>query len=680
MRKSILPPRAKYIISSPTDAFPDLDVSLDVASWEDLDVVLERSMTSGVLSDISFPIKIALKGRELLKSLFEQYQFHAEAVFSIYTRAWKIAGLSEDQMYTHVTSLRLDFTTYSEDDHYVEISGASADLIEYIRSFGKNKYDIPVAEVAEATKWEYQRMKMLNQGPFIPVPGIKTISNPVGSAYISLPLYTGTVEMVPNTAEHDIRDQQFAQADSARIGNYYFFKAAGDVNISIKAKFTLEINDPSIGTTHYIAILKNNATTGASNIIVWMREVEIETEYTYETIDEIMSVSDLVEGDTLTLCTWKITVGNYRIGFTEENKIFSLSYYESAPVFSGDEAIPVIDPQTLMNTFLERMAPGKFTCEIEWQGEPALIKLVTGESLRGYPAIEPTETNDKVAYMHGSPNDLVDFMRVLGYEWEVDGTVIRFKRRDEFFRRDVTAVRLTEKEVSEFKIIANQDHAYTKVVIGCEKQDYDSVNGPFEANFIHEYLTGHRDLNDRVLDLTSPYRTDPIGIELTTWERANLLTDKKADSDIFAVILQRDGDRYIEYTDVYTENPESPDLKMFNAYFNPYYLMKRNESLIGIIAREARFTSNEGSKNAVIRTGAETVNPRQNITITKKLHEPVMYDFEVGFKRFLPTSDVWNGLVYIPHRGKMYRGFISDISKNHGQEKQEAWGLWAVMD
>lgn len=684
MRKSLLPPHAKYIISSPTSAFPDLDVSFDVASWEDLDVILERDRMSGVLGHISFPIRIALKGRELLKSLFEQDQFHAKAIFSIYTRASKISGMTADQIYTHAVSLRLDFTTYVEDDHYVEIEGVAADLIEYIHSYGKNKYDIPVAEISETTKWEYQRMQMLNQGSWFPVPGTNQYSN---TMYYQLPLYldSSQTQMAMGSAHHDMKDQAYTDDDDNPYD--YFFKAVSNVRIAIDAKFTIRkthVSPQGWG----LQIRKNGVRNGEIVLDLNANNSDVIHE---DTTKFPPTFIDLTAGDTLSLVAFDSTVWyaeELTIEDHPDNK-FTIKYFASGPVLSGDEAIPVIDPQNLMQAFLDKMTgtPNHFTCKIDWQDEPVLIKLVVGESLRGYPNRMPNDANDnKVAYLHGSPNDLVDFLHVLGYDWEINDSVIRFKRRDEFFRRDVTAVRLTEREVSEFKIIANQEHAYTKVLIGCEKQDYDSINGPFESNFVHEYLTEHRNITDKVLDLTSPYRTDPIGIELTTWERINLTTDKKADSDIFAVALRQDGGKYVEDMSIYSEdttskmNSISSPFKMFNAYFNPYYLMKRNESLIGIIAREARFTSNEGSKNAVIRTGAETVDPRQNIQITKKLHEPVMYDFEVGFQRALPMSDVWNGLVYIPYRGKMYRGFIADIGKNHGHEKQENWGLWAVMD
>lgn len=677
-----MPPCVKYIISSPKGEFPDLDASFMVASWQDLNVSLMRDETSGVMPELSVPIKVALEARTLLKTLFEQHQFAAEAVFSVYVRDWH-----DLDKYTLATSMRLDFTTYTEDDNYVEISGANAELTEIMKSFGKNKYDIPVVEVRESTKWNYRRMELLAQGIWYPITGINEYGNAYGGRTYWLPVYRDNqrTQQVPGGAEHDMKDQRRG------AGIDHFFKADRDVRLTLRLDFMFQWDHPYADSYPWGIFIEKNSGVAATI------ERVFGTGYTTGRIKEMPGGSvtiNLVAGDTLS-CIFDVQpdIGllTADIGFIEDPSgeiINSLrvEYIDRGPAFMGNNAIDVIDPQTLMQKFLDKMAPDRFTCEIEWQDEPAPIRLVSGESLRGYPAIAPTTgaENEKVAYLHGSPNDLLDFMRVLGYEWEIDGTVIRFRRRDEFFRRDITAVALTEKEVANFKVIADGDYAYTKVVIGCEKQDYDSVNGIYEANFVHEYTTGHINTEDSVLDLTSPYRTDPMGIEFLTWERSNKQTDKKADSDIFAVILRVDGTSgtYIEETwQGYTQDKGQPQITMFNALLNPYCLVKRNESLIGIISKKLTFTGTEGNRNAKIVnwfTGEE-IDPRQDIVITKKLHDPVMYDFGVGFRRDLPVPGVRNGLVYVPWRGKTYRGFISEISKNHGQETEQTWTLRAVM-
>lgn len=671
-----LNPMVKYEISSPVGEFKTMNVTPYVKSWGDLDILITRDSTSGTYGETSFPVELIGEGRKFIKDLFESRVFKAQADFSIYAR-----DNHDINKYTLIKKMPFDFSTYSDSDNIVSIDCVRAELLEYVNSFGQNKYDIPVNKIKDDYEWGYNRMEMLNQGTYSPVTGRKSY-NKVGQSlfYVRLPIYLNSAEITPGTAEHDLKDQK-----RGRDLTDYFFMADDQVTLNIDVKFRVYCN-VIIGSDPQLKLMKVNGSTETS-LQAWALTSR-ETTISYN--GEI----ELVEGDKLIfavsvepiyLSASDYYFANVSSGFIEDDYTFTVSYYAKG----GYLSIPVIDPQVLMQQYLDEMTgvPNMFTCEIEWNEEWEKygdIKLVAGESLRGYPL--ESDDNDKVATLHGSPSEFIKFMRMLGYEHELSETAIKFKPRDQFFRRDVTAMTFTESEVADLKVVANREYAYTQAKIGSKKKDYESINGVFEANFAHEYTTGHKDAEPRELDFTLPFRTDPIGIELLCWERNKPNNDNKSDSDIFAVQLQRNGDVYSTTEDKEYMTPisqrASARIKMFNAVFNPYNLVKRNESLFGIISTEMRFTGNEGAKNITIKDVADntTTDPKDNIPITKKLFDPVMYDFASGHFKDIPALEKRNGLVYFTYQGQKRKGYIVDARKNYGQNTETTWGLWMVTD
>ena len=140
------------------DGATEIDVTNDVGSWKELEIEQCREDTTGVISEVSFPITFHFAAKELLEKLFETNGFYAEALFRIYKRA----DFSDD--YTLVREMRLDFSTYKADRNGVEIESINDDLSEYISSRKSTKYDIKVSEIADSKKWRYERMRLLDRG------------------------------------------------------------------------------------------------------------------------------------------------------------------------------------------------------------------------------------------------------------------------------------------------------------------------------------------------------------------------------------------------------------------------------------------------------------------------------------------------------------------------------------
>ena len=140
------------------DGATEIDVTNDVGSWKELEIEQCREDTTGVISEVSFPITFHFKAADLLRQLFQKNKMFAEALFRIYKRA----DYSDD--YTLVKEMRLDFSTYKADRNGVEIESINDDLAEYISSQKSTKYDIKVSEIADSKKWRYERMRLRDNG------------------------------------------------------------------------------------------------------------------------------------------------------------------------------------------------------------------------------------------------------------------------------------------------------------------------------------------------------------------------------------------------------------------------------------------------------------------------------------------------------------------------------------
>lgn len=366
-----------------------------------------------------------------------------------------------------------------------------------------------------------------------------------------------------------------------------------------------------------------------------------------------------------------IQSGYYRFESLEEyNKPILTAYYTTKSQKS--HKIDIIDPTTLMQHYLNDMSGvnGLFSVQINWSESNYKTMLIAAESIRQIPG----------AKLYGSPNDFFDWMKVLGYEYDIDGTKLIFNFRDEYFKSSFAAMSMRKDEIADLIIKADNTYAYTSVEIGYDKQDYDTMNGRCEPNGMFSYTTGYITRTDNKLSLISPYRADSIGIEMLCQESDKQTTDTDSDNDVFFVALKENSEDYSEYKDIYIEDKDFSSLKLFNAPFNPYYLIKRNQSLIGINADKVKFKATDMSRTAIIIDNGQSVDPYADQIISKKLFEPIIYNFAAGSNKDLPDHAVRNGLVKINWKDEIYTGFIKEIRKNYASDTETTWELWGFKD
>ena len=696
------------------DGATEIDVTNDVGSWKELEIEQCREDTTGVISEVSFPITFHFAAKELLEKLFEANGFYAEALFRIYKRA----DFSDD--YTLVREMRLDFSTYKADRNGVEIESINDDLAEYISSRKSTKYDIKVSEIADSKKWRYERMRLRDNGSWsIPQWNEKEEDKDANTITVldgdvsTLFMNVNAVEMTPGGYENIFQTQQHSDADGT--GEYndlapFFFQSAeegklyGPFTLTVKAKFcsVREMsNSDYLANLRYVLLWKSVG-TGYQVIKEWapdgffytVSRNEWRCEWNIDwTSDGDWEVAQgqghpafpgiyLNAGDCLAFAVLNKNHVNYpiieirssaRVWASEdiEPKV-TLSFFGKN--LNEFKDIRVIDPQKLLQKFIDSMTEQNsdqrtYTGEIDWGNlYPAQVRISAAESLRGF----------EEAVLHGKFSDFVDWMRTLGYEYGITGNHILFKPRDQYFLKGTTALELADDEVEGLEIEASDAYAYTNVKIGYDKQDYESVNGRAEANGTFEYTTGFLRREEKTLELISPYRADSIGIELLCREADNKSksTDDSSDNDIFFVALSDDKGTYVTYkTQQITD--QDTGVSMFNALFNPYYLVQANKSLLGITTTRLRFAGTDMNRNASI--GSENIYRDVEIATSDQLFRPVTYSFATGNFKDLPLPEKWNGLVKFTFDGVRRAGFIRKIMKNYSLETETEWQLWASL-
>ena len=692
------------------DGATEIDVTNDVGSWKELEIEQCREDTTGVISEVSFPITFHFAAKELLEKLFEANGFYAEALFRIYKRA----DVSDD--YTLVREMRLDFSTYKADRNGVEIESINDDLAEYISSRKSTKYDIKVSEIADSKKWHYERMTLLNRGTWSIASWDGNPDNMAGSVIQvadgrigTLRMNKNAVEMTPGGAENKFSDQEwtdFVMADSPTAGVYkletdFYQQAAAKggvegglqqlIAVKIDAKVCASHSHDNLSGDHFRCVLLcGTEDYGYKVVKAWQPDglsviPSIHWEWNIHwtsagdpDLEEHFNVSNIIlrRGERLAFAVINdktstlVPHDDYIRVWTEDDPLVELTYKDQG----NPRDIDVIDPGVLLQEFIDRMTgqdknQRAYTGRIDW-GDlyPARVGIFAAESLRGF----------QEAVLHGKFSDFVDWMHALGYEYGIVRNHILFKPRDQYFLKETTALELSGDEVSDLEIDAADDYAYTNVKIGYDKQDYESINGRAEANGTFEYTTGFLRREEKTLELISPYRADSIGIELLCREADNKSksTDDSADNDIFFVALGGDGNSYATYKAQQITDKDT-GVKMFNAPFNPYCLVQANRSLLGITTTRLRFAGTDMNRNASI--GSENIYRDVVIATSDQLFRPVTYSFATGNFKDLPLPEKWNGLVKFTFDGVRRAGFIRKIMKNYSLETETEWQLWASL-
>lgn len=699
--------------------YNELDVTDGVMNFDDLQITMSRDGATAVFVASELPPQFARKslGYEILTEEFSKQGIRAKVSMAVYQRS---PFASPDYTYTPIISAPVDFSTYKQYHNYVEVGSVDATLNQLIKAKGGNDYDIRVSDL-RTTFFTWDDIKTLHVGKMVRLPQEK-ISGIYGVANLAdkINVVENQETAFPNAEPFVLVDQAGGKADN---GSQFFYQRDEEVanpvgnpvyvemNYRVDFKFTVDKIEydknldgkdasymlESLAVTSHLFITRQDGSIINLWILRNIRPQFIETDgdtyvatgsFTIDTVGIIPASGPALPGDKWAFYTILATpqlvyggglTGAKAITFTyEETQVTgSPAIVRSPLVYPAGRLLQAIDPQNLLQKFLDLMAGknGMYTATINWRQDEATdyrIRLMAAESIAGY----------KIPYLHGNIKDFMNWMRVMGYEYEIAGNEIIYRPREQFYTAD-QMINLTAAKLNDLTISPATDVLYATVKVGYNKQDYndDFLDG-LEANALLQYDTGI-DALDGDMDLTSPYRADAIGIQLLYRDPETGETESEQrddpDEDIFVVVLNKTGDNtvYTDVTlDVYDQLSETY-IELPNALVSAPYMVRYNASVIGISTSRLTFASTTGNKDAKI----EEVPINADITITEQLFKPVLYEFEAGAGKEFPVTTgllAGCGAVAFTWQGKTLRGFVKEIVRDVVDSEAVTWQLYAI--
>lgn len=717
MAKDIIPPYARVYLIQVIGGVKESPVEItdDVMNWQELEIRQSRDGFSGVFVDVSQEIKIVDSkptgtwtqgnGKQILHDIFMARGLGAQVYIEIHKR--ENFGFNYSLVYRGM----LNFGTYAEERDFVTIESESRDFNSLISSLGKTKYDISVKPNEEkndpglpTVDWRYGHNEVLAGGYYTIAEGTQVVlgvgNEVLGNQTISINL--DDPNMPFNGIENDMRSQSISgvvgtgaatSADEINAGNVgklpseYFFMvdpyAAASVLFRLRFKFRLVWTAtaiPADDVTNFF--LFRQAKDGTYSVV---EKAHMSTQPASPITDKNWTDFDFDEEITLLPGEQLKMVVSFGAMYYNsfEIDIQNFEYLDIQYIDKSKEynTIPAISPVDFSNRLLSLMTGSinetPYTTQIDTDTLAVGYNhyLVAGESIRGW-------ENDT---FHASYDDFLEYMQFLGYEWEVDEDArqIIYRKRDYFFNPDITALDLTKEEAAGLMMKAEPEYAYSTVKIGYEKPDIEDTNGKFAICGTNDYTTDYKGApaENNVLEITCPYKADPVEIEVLSWSRGEKTKDTKNDNDIFMLAAVVNGDGTItEYRDLqYQATVDQFTVQFYNAPYIPYFMALRNIDKAGIVASQLNFAGADAFRDAKL-TGTDqnaSVDVYGNITVTNKLFLPIIYEFEVGTHHDLPDLATRRGLIRFVWEGERKQGYIREIIKNPCAEQGVTWILLA---
>jgi hypothetical protein len=670
------------------------DVSNDIVNWKEIVLSLKRDGTSGVFHEITSPFEFVLDACDILKNIFNTHQYRAVADVYVYIR--RDDWMHRADKYYAPQVFNLDFTTYRADVGTFGTDGALGTLIEietkrvslydFLKNRGKVVYDIPVSEVKEAKQWRFDRIELENKVVFRAMADVYPQLMVSGSGDVSLGVsYEKTEVAVEDILYTETvawkRQIKFDDPNGDTLGRFAFLADKID---SVYIEYDIDVS----GTIRYNRWGDSNISL---RLITWDAN---------EPGSQIIAEYDIPAtgyGEKTAVIDWKVVKNTFSA--SRGQGCYLVFHYELDPGdipyqfftdldgtvtfrFNGRKKpvnIDVFNPKTLLRNLVERITeiPGVYGADIEdFNGDTDdLIMMAAAESVRG---IEPNDESEG-AKVHTSYDAFAKWMGVFGYEEHIDNNMLTFRKRAKGFRADLTAVELNEDECADLKEYVNGDYLYSGVRIGYQRKDIENANVRFEFNGVHDYSTDLV-LEDKALELISPFRADCYGIEFLAHEREKKTTDNKADKDIFLVNVKERDNEYETVKNTFSGNvltniqDGAVNDTLFNGKLNPFNLLRLNEGLIGVSASGLRFTASDSNAEIVIDGGR--IDDDYDVPAGAGLFEAIMYDVASCNIVRLPTGEDVNGVVRFGFKGGVYEGFIEEVSKSPSWEGETVWRLF----
>lgn len=624
-----------------------IDVSRMLSNVDDIKLSYTRSDLAGVIRKFGGEFRFVGRAFELLVEHFVANGLASRAAVAA-------CPIDNTWNFNKTWESPLDFSTFQYTAHDCRVNAVDYSLATVIKANKSVSYEYAVADIRETARLNYDHMLMNSfanyvfGGEMAEGGGYSTITFQRTGEDLSWPLYITKSEV----------------ADKRMLGFFDSNQVSGSLFLNDGAVFFENYSDNFMTVRMTIKVSGTcNAPAGSQMRIVQSDDAWISfTMYTLalntvfgdeRTVDLIIFPKQKVIMKTT---GWTKSDVPVLVNVNSDSFIrFDVSTRSNADEF--DVVTPLKVMESLVASMTGRTGESAVTCSIEADSRCSGTVILPAESIR---KIEG-------AKLHTSWNEFCAFMSAqFGMVPLVGKDSVGFVHRRTLF--DDFVCKRYEDDLSELDVSVDSSMIYSRVRVGYDRQDYESVNGRYEWRFGIEYATGVS-LTDNVLDVICPYRADAYGIEFLSQMISEDTTDSGSDEDVFIVNAVYDSEtvkyelvRDIEVSGVFDA------ATMFNAAYSQRYMIAANEDYIGSFTRNMAFASMEGNAAAVV--GTQPVNA--GVTLTDALFMPCRLSVEVDDIEV--PSDLY-GIVRVDYGGRRHVGYIDDITLCFGRVKPARYEL-----
>lgn len=612
----------KYVLTVDSISY-DIPKSC-IQNWDEIKFSRKRSGLEGITRTFTSKFQFVGEAYDLILEEYLSKYLASNASISVYT-------ITDSHTYDEFFSCRLDFGSLTYDGNTVSINSIDDSVANIIKANKGTQYEYSVDELKDEARLYYDRLSYVGSATYYC--GGRTLES--GSIlvdavsgsdhYMTIPMYIGSSEIVPGSGI-EVKD---VGASGNLESCLIYTEKATSVKISIKGSYSWDgaslSADMQLKTKSGTLLKEWKGGWGGESISVnWDGEVTL-------------SANDGI-----------ILLAAY-------NTKFALYYFSSLkitmefPSIGLPIDIDAIKPVTILKRLLKSMnggndgIDGEISSGIDERLDNCVI--LTAESIRGIPK----------AKLYTSYTKFVNWMEAeFGFVPVINGRVVSFRHRNNLFGEN--NVKDFRGNIADFEYKIEESRIYSRVRVGYDKQEYESMNGRDEFRFTTEYTTGV-DITDNVLEFISPYRADAYGIEFLAQNRGKDTTDDESDNDVFfvgATLSPNDKKYKLIRTGWNVDGVLSPDT-MFNTMYWQGAMLQANAGYIGMFTNKLSYSSSDGNSDVVVN-GIEMKDDF-------RIESGIITCGDVSFKTFdeeIPPTD--DETIKILKDGLVYEGYIKEVS------------------
>ena len=625
------------------------DVTNDLVNWDDVEMSFKRNDYDGVVRSFSTKFEFSGGAYSLLLREYQSNYLNSSATIVFYVR-------NNSWLLNEKFRCALDYSTFTYTDISCEINAVDNSLASLIKAKKGTQYEYLVSELKEAEPLYYDRLGMSSNINFIITGDTddEYISNSFAPTNESLPTYYSYPLYISGNPEiskkdiieiYDVPKKDYGNTTATIPFIKNISNSGLKLNINIKLTLNVSLNN---GRAWLIIGQKglsnseilNKQLSEGDNVIEINR-----TDYLLFGNDSFLYFSINVRDATCVI----------RQQVLDKSNLFNITF------MARNDAIDIdcIRPNVLLTRLLRTITGDNSVIgEITNTTDARLDKTVIApaESIRGIPNAKIYTSYTKFANWMSS---------VFGFVPVIGDNKVTFVHRDALFQDKL--VKDLKDDTVDLNYNVSSSMIYSRLKVGYDKQDYDSVNGRDEFHFTNEYTTGIT-LTENAKELISPYRADAYGIEFLAAKRGEDTTDNDSDSDIFFVGASLEGGKYKLVRSGYTISGVISPSTMFNAMYSQRYMIEANARYLAAFAEQLSFTSSDGNSDVEINGVRET----NDIALGNRLFTVGELSVETGDQG---TPSDLSGYIRIEKNGNVYKGFVKSVSYNHGKAKPVKYSL-----